>query len=74
MDNDIKKDKNIQIFKILIIVFLLIIAISSVLNTFYLFSINTKLSLLPKMDLSGIQNSLKQIGDSLDIGVFDMFK
>jgi len=75
MDNSIKKDNsNNKGFKILLILLLIVIAVSSVLNTFYLFSINTKLSLLPTMDLSGIHDSLKQIGDSLNIGVFDMFR
>lgn len=74
MDNNIKKENDSKWFKILIILLLVLITISSALNTFYLFSINTKLSLLPTMDLSGIENSIKQIGESLDIGVFDMFK
>jgi len=74
MDNSIKKENSDKGLKILLILLLVVIAISSVLNTFYLFSINTKLSLLPTMDLSGIQDSLKQIGDSLDIGVLDMFR
>jgi flagellar basal body-associated protein FliL len=74
MDNSIKKENDSKWFKILIILLLVLITISSALNTFYLFSINTKLSLLPTMDLSGIENSIKQIGESLDIGVFDMFK
>jgi len=69
-----KKQKSKDWFKIFLLLFMLIMAVSSVLNTFYLFSINTKLSLLPTMDLSGIQNTLKQIGDSLDVRVLDMFR
>ena len=61
-------------FKILIIVLLLVIAISSVLNTFYLFSINTKLSLLPDFNFFDMQDSLKKIEDTLDIGILDIFK
>lgn len=61
-------------FKTLVIILLLTIAISSIINTFYLFSINTKLSLLPNMDFSGIENSLKQIGNSLNIDMLDIFK
>ncbi len=66
--------KSFPWFKTLVILLLLLIAISSVINTFYLFSINTKLSLLPNMDLSGLQDSLNKIGNSLNIGVLDIFK
>lgn len=71
---DIEKKKTFSWFKTFVILFLLVIAISSVINTFYLFSINTKLSLLPNMDFSNIENSLKQIGDNLNLDIIDMFK
>ena len=73
-ENGTPKKKSYTFFMVLVILLLIVIAISSVINTYYLFSINFKLSLLPKMDFSGIQNSLKEIGDSLDIGVLDMFR
>lgn len=66
--------KSFPWFKTLVILLLLSIAISCTINTFYLFSINTKLSLLPNMDFTGLQDSLKQIGDSLNVGVLDIFK
>lgn len=71
---DIEKKKTFSWFKTFVIVLLFVIAISSVINTFYLFSINTKLSLLPNMDFSNIENSLKQIGDNLNLDIIDMFK
>ena len=73
-ENIIEKKKSHSFFMILVIVLLLVIAISSILNTFYLFTINTKLSLLPNMNFSGIENSLKQIGDTLNINMLDIFK
>lgn len=73
-DNTIVKKDPHTIFKVLIIVLLLIISISSVINTFYLFSINTKLSLLPNLNFFDMQNSLQKIEDTLDIGILDMFK
>lgn len=73
-ENGVSKNKSHSFFSVLVILLLILIAVSSVVNTYYLFSINTKLSLLPKMDFSGIQNSLKEIGNSLDIGVLDMFR
>lgn len=71
---DIEKKKSFSWFKTFVIILLFVIAISSVINTFYLFSINTKLSLLPNMDFSNIENSLKQIGDNLNLDIIDMFK
>ena len=73
-ENKVSKNKPHSFYTVLVILLLIVIAISSVINTYYLLSINTKLSLLPKMDFSGIQNSLKEIGDSLDVGVLDMFR
>lgn len=73
-DNTIVKKNTHTILKVLIIVLLLIISISSVINTFYLFSINTKLSLLPNLNFSNIQDSLQKIEDTLNIGVLDIFK
>lgn len=73
-ENIIEKKKSHSFIKVLIIFLLLVIAISSVINTFYLFSINTKLSLLPNMDFSGLQDNINKIGDSLNIGVLDIFK
>lgn len=70
---NIKKNSN-TFFMVLVILLLLIITISSVISTYYIFSINLKLSVLPKMDFSGIQNSLKEIGNHLDIGVLDIFR
>lgn len=71
---EIEKKKSFSWFKTFVIVLLFVIAISTVINTFYLFSINTKLSLLPNMDFSNIENSLKQIGDNLNLDIIDMFK
>ena len=73
-EKTVEKNRAHTFFKILIIVLLLIIAISSVLNTFYLFSINTKLSLLPDFNFFDMQDSLKKIEDTLDIGILDIFK
>jgi len=73
-ENIVEKKNTHTYFKILIIVLLLVIAISSVLNTFYLFSINTKLSLLPDFNFFDMQDSLKKIEDTLDIGILDIFK
>ena len=73
-EKTVEKNRAHTFFKILIIVLLLIIAISSVLNTFYLFSINTKLSLLPDFNFFDMQDSLKKIEDTLDIGILDFFK
>lgn len=74
MENVNTKKNSHSFFMVLVILLLLVIATSSVISTYYLFSINLKISLLPKMDFSGIQENLKQIGDSLDIGVLDMFR
>ncbi len=73
-EKTVEKNRAHTFFKILIIVLLLIIAISSVINTFYLFSINTKLSLLPDFNFFDMQDSLQKIEDTLDIGILDMFK
>jgi len=73
-EKTVEKSKSHTFFKILIIVLLLVTAISSVINTFYLFSINTKLSLLPNLNLFDMQNGLQKVGDTLDIGVLDIFK
>ena len=73
-EKTVGKSRTHTFFKILIIVLLIIIAISSVINTFYLFSINTKLSLLPNLNLFDMQNSLQKIEDTIDIGILDIFK
>ena len=73
-EKTVEKKNTHTYFKILIIVLLLVISISSVLNTFYLFSINTKLSLLPDFNFFDMQDSLKKIEDTLDIGILDFFK
>ena len=73
-EKTVEKSRTHTFFKILIIVLLIVIAISSVINTFYLFSINTKLSLLPDFNLFDMQNSLQKIEDTLDIGILDIFK
>ena len=49
-ENSTPKKKSYTFFTVLVILLLIVIAISSVINTYYLLSINTKLSLLPKMD------------------------
>lgn len=73
-EKTVEKNRAHTFFKILIILLLLVISISSVMSTFYLFSINTKLSLLPNLNFFDIQNSLQKIEDTLDFGILDIFK